>query len=157
MVVKQICNFLGGWDQAGRPSFRYSPLKSKSKVSCIILKGWTHSASIISQHVSLSLLLSDEPEIEVEAEKVHSGLGKEAHLTCIVHGEPRPLVSSLSTNINVNLNLFDYCRCFAPFHPHNMICKRSKSRTLGCVIPRHDCNLRSTFFYHLCLSGVHPC
>ena len=37
---------------------------------------------------------SDEPEIEVEAEKVHSGLGKEAHLTCIVHGEPRPLVSS---------------------------------------------------------------
>ena len=37
--------------------------------------------------------VSDEPEIEVEAEKVHSGLGKEAHLTCIVHGEPRPTVS----------------------------------------------------------------
>ena len=35
---------------------------------------------------------SDEPEIDVEAEKVHSGLGKEAHLTCIVHGEPRPTV-----------------------------------------------------------------
>ncbi len=35
----------------------------------------------------------DEPEIDVEAEKVHSGLGKEAHLTCIVHGEPRPMVS----------------------------------------------------------------
>jgi len=33
-----------------------------------------------------------EPEIEVEAEKVHSGVGKEAHLTCIVHGEPRPSV-----------------------------------------------------------------
>ena len=39
------------------------------------------------------LCISDEPEIEVEAEKVHSGLGKEAHLTCIVHGEPRPTVS----------------------------------------------------------------
>ena len=37
--------------------------------------------------------LPDEPEIEVEAEKVHSGVGKEAHLTCIVHGEPRPSVS----------------------------------------------------------------
>ena len=36
--------------------------------------------------------ISDEPEIDVEAEKVHSGLGKEAHLTCIVHGEPRPTV-----------------------------------------------------------------
>ena len=36
--------------------------------------------------------ISDEPEIDVEAEKVHSGLGKEAHLTCIVHGEPRPSV-----------------------------------------------------------------
>ena len=29
----------------------------------------------------------------MEAEKVHSGVGKEAHLTCIVHGEPRPSVS----------------------------------------------------------------
>ena len=36
---------------------------------------------------------SDEPEIEVEAEKVHSGVGKEAHLSCIVHGEPKPSVS----------------------------------------------------------------
>ena len=44
----------------------------------------------------LPLSLSDEPEIEVEAEKVHSGLGKEAHLTCIVHGEPRPLVSEFA-------------------------------------------------------------
>ena len=38
---------------------------------------------------------ADEPEIDVEAEKVHSGLGKEAHLTCIVHGEPRPSVRTL--------------------------------------------------------------
>jgi len=36
--------------------------------------------------------LADEPEIDVEAEKVHSGVGKEAHLTCVVHGEPRPTV-----------------------------------------------------------------
>ena len=40
-------------------------------------------------------VLTDEPEIDVEAEKVHSGVGKEAHLTCIVHGEPRPTVLCL--------------------------------------------------------------
>ena len=39
------------------------------------------------------VFVSDEPEIEVEAEKVHSGVGKEAHLSCIVHGEPKPSVS----------------------------------------------------------------
>ena len=41
---------------------------------------------------------TDEPEIEVESEKVHSGVGKEAHLTCIVHGEPRPTVRWFKEN-----------------------------------------------------------
>ena len=44
---------------------------------------------------------SDEPEIEVEAEKVHSGVGKEAHLTCIVHGEPKPTVRWFKDNMEL--------------------------------------------------------
>lgn len=52
--------------------------------------------------VSLQVLY--EPEIEVEAEKVHSGLGKEAHLTCIVHGEPRPLVRWYKENLELTPN-----------------------------------------------------
>jgi len=47
-------------------------------------------------HIDLKVLY--EPEIDVEAEKVHSGLGKEAHLTCIVHGEPRPTVRWFKEN-----------------------------------------------------------
>ena len=67
---------------------------------------------------STFLSLSDEPEIEVEAEKVHSGLGKEAHLTCIVHGEPRPLVSSLFGL--VHKCKFEFVRVFcALFYPLN--------------------------------------
>ena len=34
----------------------------------------------------------------MESEKVHSGVGKEAHLTCIVHGEPRPTVRWFKEN-----------------------------------------------------------
>ncbi len=40
-------------------------------------------------------MISDEPEIEIENEKVHSGIGKEAKISCIVHGEPKPTVSCL--------------------------------------------------------------
>ena len=47
-----------------------------------------HFLTILSNSV-----FADEPEIEVEAEKVHSGVGKEAHLSCIVHGDPKPSVS----------------------------------------------------------------
>ena len=57
--------------------------------------------------------LADEPEIDVEAEKVHSGVGKEAHLTCIVHGEPRP---SVSTSASHRCILIKFCpltnKCF---------------------------------------------
>jgi hypothetical protein len=38
------------------------------------------------------VLLSDPPEIEVDTNKVHSGEKKEAHLTCIVRGNPVPKV-----------------------------------------------------------------
>jgi len=46
----------------------------------------------------IALQVLYEPEIEVESEKVHSGVGKEAHLTCIVHGEPRPTVRWFKEN-----------------------------------------------------------
>ena len=53
------------------------------------------NATMLVKNLSLHIFrfITDEPEIDVEAEKVHSGVGKEAHLTCIVHGEPRPSVS----------------------------------------------------------------
>jgi hypothetical protein len=35
---------------------------------------------------------SDPPEIELETDRVHSGDNKEAHLTCIIHGNPSPTV-----------------------------------------------------------------
>ena len=37
--------------------------------------------------------LSDPPEIELETNRVHSGINKEAHLTCRVQGNPEPIVS----------------------------------------------------------------
>ena len=40
-----------------------------------------------------SFLLLDPPEIELETDRVHSGENKEAHLTCIIHGNPTPTVS----------------------------------------------------------------
>ena len=36
---------------------------------------------------------SDPPEIELETNRVHSGINKEAHLTCRVQGNPEPIVS----------------------------------------------------------------
>ena len=38
---------------------------------------------------------ADPPEIELETDRVHSGENKEAHLTCIIHGNPEPTVSSI--------------------------------------------------------------
>ena len=40
---------------------------------------------------------ADPPEIELETDRVHSGENKEAHLTCIIHGNPEPTVRSNST------------------------------------------------------------
>jgi len=53
-------------------------------------------------YIALQVLY--EPEIDVEAEKVHSGVGKEAHLTCIVHGEPRPSVRWFKENSELSSN-----------------------------------------------------
>ncbi len=39
------------------------------------------------------LSLADPPEIELETDRVHSGENKEAHLTCLIHGNPTPTVS----------------------------------------------------------------
>ena len=36
---------------------------------------------------------SDPPEIELETNRVHSGIDKEAHLTCRVQGNPEPIVT----------------------------------------------------------------
>lgn len=38
------------------------------------------------------IIFIDPPEIEVEQPTVHSGIGHEAQLVCIVHGEPTPSV-----------------------------------------------------------------
>ena len=40
-----------------------------------------------------NFLSSDPPEIELETNRVHSGINKEAHLTCRVQGNPQPIVS----------------------------------------------------------------
>ena len=38
----------------------------------------------------------DPPEIELETDRVHSGENKEAHLTCLIHGNPTPTVSNFN-------------------------------------------------------------
>ena len=42
--------------------------------------------------------ISDPPEIELETNKVHSGINKEAHLTCRVQGNPEPMVRSTESS-----------------------------------------------------------
>jgi len=42
---------------------------------------------------STSLTVLYPPEIELETNRVHSGINKEAHLTCRVQGNPEPIVS----------------------------------------------------------------
>ena len=39
-----------------------------------------------------NFVCSDPPEIELETNRVHSGINKEAHLTCRVQGNPEPEV-----------------------------------------------------------------
>ena len=51
----------------------------------------------------------DPPEIELETDRVHSGENKEAHLTCLIQGNPRPTVSfviimTIIVNIIIILN-----------------------------------------------------
>ena len=40
-----------------------------------------------------TFVFPDPPEIELETDRVHSGENKEAHLTCLIHGNPTPTVS----------------------------------------------------------------
>ncbi len=55
-----------------------------------------------ANHVETPLIIiwlfffADPPEIELETDRVHSGENKEAHLTCLIHGNPTPSVSSLT-------------------------------------------------------------
>jgi hypothetical protein len=50
----------------------------------------TWEYSLLSQDIDL--FFSDPPEIEVERSLIHSGIGYEAILTCVVHAEPTPNV-----------------------------------------------------------------
>ena len=45
------------------------------------------------RNLRLHAIFADPPEIELETDRVHSGENKEAHLTCIIHGNPTPSVS----------------------------------------------------------------
>jgi len=48
---------------------------------------------------SIHLQVLYPPEIELETDRVHSGINKEAHLTCKVQGNPVPLVRFMISNI----------------------------------------------------------
>ena len=78
--------------------------------------------SKISLLLHIFRFITDEPEIDVEAEKVHSGVGKEAHLTCIVHGEPRPSVSTAAHRYILEISpwagqsVIWQCKLFSGFH-----------------------------------------
>jgi len=45
-----------------------------------------------SATATIKLQVLYPPEIELETDRVHSGENKEAHLTCIIHGNPTPTV-----------------------------------------------------------------
>ena len=51
----------------------------------------------------IQMFFSDPPEIELETDRVHSGENKEAHLTCLIHGNPTPTVSKIIMNQHYNL------------------------------------------------------
>jgi len=70
-------------------------------------------------YIALQVLY--EPEIDVEAEKVHSGVGKEAHLTCIVHGEPRPSVRWFKENSELSNNNRVQIESKESSHRHTLI------------------------------------
>lgn len=46
------------------------------------------------QYSLFIIYFADPPEIELETDRVHSGDNKEAHLTCLIHGNPTPKVST---------------------------------------------------------------
>ena len=51
------------------------------------------------QERNKTITFSDPPEIELETDRVHSGINKEAHLTCRVQGNPAPEVSQGNSKI----------------------------------------------------------
>ena len=53
-----------------------------------------YSPSLLSAGCSVYIWCLDPPEIELETNRVHSGIDKEAHLTCRVQGNPEPTVSN---------------------------------------------------------------
>lgn len=75
------------------------------------------------------VFVPDEPEIEVEAEKVHSGVGKEAHLTCIVHGEPRPSIRWYKENSELTSNGKIKIESKESSHRHTLILRGLESQT----------------------------
>jgi hypothetical protein len=50
------------------------------------------TVSNVQRKNHVSFLFSDPPEIDLETDRVHSGDNKEAHLTCLIHGNPTPKV-----------------------------------------------------------------
>ena len=57
--------------------------------------------------IQYDLILSstDPPEIELETDRVHSGENKEAHLTCLIHGNPTPTVGLFKIKLLDNLHV----------------------------------------------------
>ena len=57
--------------------------------------------------IQYDLILSstDPPEIELETDRVHSGENKEAHLTCLIHGNPTPTVGLFKIRLLDNLHV----------------------------------------------------
>lgn len=53
------------------------------------------------------MCLTDSPEVEAERATVHTGIGLEAQLVCIVHAEPPPQVSTNMSSIKDSSCLFD--------------------------------------------------
>lgn len=49
--------------------------------------------------LTLNIYLTDSPEVEAERATVHTGIGLEAQLVCIVHAEPAPQVCILKIHV----------------------------------------------------------
>ena len=70
-------------------------------------------------------MIADPPEIELETERVHSGMNKEAHLTCRVTGNPPPSVSWYRDNRLLSPS--DSARFHSEGHRHSLILRTDRS------------------------------
>ena len=75
-----------------------------------------------------TFVFPDPPEIELETDRVHSGENKEAHLTCLIHGNPTPTVSQAFLVFIINAIPIWYFVCIRP------LLSNYKSRFLLLVI-----------------------